>query len=208
MSQIFPIHPKTPQPRLIKQIASRINSGDLIVYPTDSGYALGCQQGNKHALAQICRIRQLDDSHHFTLMCRDLSEVANYAYIDNTVFRLVKNNTPGRYTFILKATKEVPKRLMHGKRKSIGLRVPENPVAQALLEALDEPMMSTSLLLPGNAVAESDPHEILKTLGNRVDLIIDGGVLGQQPTTVVDLTGTEPKILRTGAGDITPFTVF
>ncbi|MFP4854711.1 L-threonylcarbamoyladenylate synthase, partial [Paraburkholderia sp. BR14264] len=150
MSQLFHIHPENPQPRLVNQAVDYLNKGSVIVYPTDSGYALGCRLEEKNAMERICRIRQLDGNHNFTLMCRDLSELSTYSQVDNSAFRILKNNTPGNYTFILKATKEVPRRLMNDKRKTIGLRVPSNPVALALLERLNEPMMSTSLMLPGN----------------------------------------------------------
>ena len=157
MSQFFHIHPDNPQPRLVNQAVDYLNKGGVIVYPTDSGYALGCRLEEKNAMERICRIRQLDGNHNFTLMCRDLSELSTYSQVDNSAFRILKNNTPGSYTFILKATKEVPRRLMNDKRKTIGLRVPSNPVALALLERLNEPMMSTSLMLPGNDFTESDP---------------------------------------------------
>ena len=205
MSQFFYIHPDNPQPRLIKQAVEMLNKGSVIVYPTDSGYALGCKLEDKNAMERICRIRQLDGNHNFTLMCRDLSELSTYAHVDNTAFRLIKNNTPGNYTFILKATKEVPRRLMSEKRKTIGLRVPSNPIALALLEALNEPMMWTSLMLPGNDFTESDPEAIQDEIGKLVDLIIHGGYLGQQPTTVIDLTENTPEVIREGVGDIQPF---
>ena len=205
MSQFFYIHPENPQPRLVKQAVELLNKGGVIVYPTDSGYALGCKLEDKTAMERICRIRKLDGNHNFTLMCRDLSELSTYAHVDNTAFRLIKNNTPGNYTFILKATKEVPKRLMNDKRKTIGLRVPSNPIALALLEALNEPMMSTSLMLPGNDFTESDPEAIQDEIGKLVDLIIHGGYLGQQPTTVVDLTENTPEVVREGVGDVQPF---
>lgn len=205
MSQFFYIHPQNPQPRLINQSVDFLHKGGVIVYPTDSGYALGCMLGDKNAMERICRIRNLDNNHNFTLMCRDLSELSTYAYVDNAAFRLIKNNTPGNYTFILKATKEVPRRLMNEKRKTIGLRVPSNPIALDLLAALDEPLMSTTLMLPGNDFAESDPEEIQERLGKLVDLVIHGGFLGQQPTTVIDLTESTPHIVREGTGDITPF---
>ncbi len=206
MSQFFYIHGDNPQPRLIRQAVDMLNKGSVIVYPTDSGYALGCRLEEKNALERICRIRQLDGNHHFTLICRDLSELSIYAHVNNSAFRLIKNNTPGNYTFILKATKEVPRRLMNEKRKTIGLRVPANSVALALLDALNEPMISTSLMLPGNDFTESDPEEIDDRIGKLVDLIIHGGSLGQQPTTVVDLTGDAPEVIREGAGSIEPFT--
>ncbi|MDF7681024.1 L-threonylcarbamoyladenylate synthase [Enterobacteriaceae bacterium ESL0689] len=205
MSQFFYVHPDNPQPRLINQAVDIVRKGGVIVYPTDSGYALGCQIANKEAIARICRIRQLEEGHHFTLMCRDLSELSTYAFVDNVAFRLIKNNTPGNYTFILKGTKEIPRRLLQEKRKTIGMRVPSNPIAQALLETLAEPMLSTSLMLPDSDFTESDPDEIKDRLEKQVDLIIHGGYLGQQPTTVIDLTTETPVVLRSGAGDITPF---
>ncbi|ASN85655.1 threonylcarbamoyl-AMP synthase [Pectobacterium versatile] len=205
MSQFFYIHPQNPQPRLINQSVEFLHKGGVIVYPTDSGYALGCMLGEKNALERICRIRDLGSDHNFTLMCRDLSELSTYAHVDNSAFRLIKNNTPGNYTFILKATKEVPRRLMNEKRKTIGLRVPSNPIALELLAALNEPLMSTTLMLPGNDFAESDPEEIQDRLGKLVDLIIHGGSLGQQPTTVIDLTESVPRVAREGTGDVTPF---
>lgn len=205
MSQFFYIHPENPQPRLISQAVDYLNKGGVIVYPTDSGYALGCRLEDKSAMERICRLRQLDGNHHFTLMCRDLSELSVYAQVDNSAFRLIKNNTPGCYTFLLKATKEVPRRLMNEKRKTIGLRVTAHTVAQALLEALNEPLMSTTLMLPGNEFAESDPEDIQDSIGKQVDLILNGGTIGQQPTTVVDLTGPAPEVIRVGSGDPAPF---
>ena len=205
MSQFFVIHPENPQARLISQAVTHVRDGGVIIYPTDSGYALGCLLENKTAMERICRIRNLDSSHNFTLVCRDLSELSIYARVDNQAFRLIKNNTPGPYTFILTATKEVPRRLMNEKKKSIGIRVPANPIAQALLEALGEPLMSTTLILPGSLVAESDPYEIRDRLERVVDLIIDGGYLGEQPTTVVDFSEDTPDVVRHGAGDPTPF---
>lgn len=205
MSEYIYIHPENPQPRLIKQAVEMIRQGAVVVYPTDSGYAIGCQIGDKNSLTQICRIRDLDKDHNFTLMVRDLSELSVYARVDNQVFRLIKNNTPGGYTFILKGTKEVPKRLLNPKRKTIGLRVPANPIAQALLEELNEPLMSTSLILPGNEMAESDPYEIEQRLGNQVGVIIDGGNIGEQPTTVIDMAEGDVQVLRQGQGDPSPF---
>jgi len=205
MSQFFTIHPENPQPRLITQTVDMLRKGAVIVYPTDSGYALGCRLEDKTAMERICRIRKLDGNHNFTLVCRDLSELSTYAHVDNQAFRLMKNNTPGKYTFILKATKEVPRRLMNDKRKTIGLRVPSNPIALALLETMDEPLMSTTLMLPGNDFAESDPEVIKDRLGKLVDLVIHGGFLGQQPTTVIDLTDDTPVVVRDGVGDISPF---
>ncbi|MGL5799629.1 MAG: L-threonylcarbamoyladenylate synthase [Plesiomonas sp.] len=205
MSQFFYIHPDNPQTRLINQTVTLLREGAVIVYPTDSGYAMGCMVGDKHAMDRIVRLRQLDPEHNFTLVCRDLSELSLYAQVSNSAFRLIKNNTPNAYTFILKATKEVPRRLMTPKRKTIGLRVPNNAIAQALLEALGEPLMSTSLILPGNDFAESDPEEIRDNLEHQVDLIINGGYLGQQPTTVIDLTDDAPIIVREGSADSSPF---
>ncbi|MGL4349924.1 MAG: L-threonylcarbamoyladenylate synthase, partial [Plesiomonas shigelloides] len=201
----FYIHPDNPQARLINQAVALLREGAVVVYPTDSGYAMGCMLGDKHAMDRIVRIRQLDPEHNFTLVCRDLSEISLYAQVSNSAFRLIKNNTPGAYTFILKATKEVPRRLMTPKRKTIGLRVPDNNIAQALLEALGEPLMSTSLILPGNDFTESDPEEIRDHLEHQVDLIINGGYLGQQPTTVIDLTEDAPVIVREGVADSAPF---
>ncbi|HAE79485.1 hypothetical protein OA40_08555 [Morganella morganii] len=205
MGQMFYIHPDNPQARLISQSVDIFNKGGVVIYPTDSGYAIGCRLEDKDALQRICRLRQIDSNHNFTLMCRDLSDISTYAHVDNTVFRLIKNNTPGNYTFILRATKEVPRRLMSEKRKTIGLRIPSNPIAMDLLAAMGEPLMSASLILPGNDFAESDPEEINDTLGKQVDLVIHGGYIGQQPTTVIDLTDDVPVVVREGTGDVTPF---
>lgn len=205
MSQFFVVHPVNPQTRLISQAVGILRQGGVIIYPTDSGYALGCMMGEKSALEKICRIRQLEDEHNFTLLCNDLSELSVYAKIDNTAFRLIKNNTPGAYTFILKATKEVPRRLMNEKKKTIGIRVPTNNIAQALLTELGEPLMSSTLILPGQVLAEADPEEFRGQLEKVVDLIIDGGTQGAQPTTVIDFSDDEPKVVRFGAGDPTPF---
>ncbi|MEN8777980.1 MAG: L-threonylcarbamoyladenylate synthase [Glaciecola sp.] len=205
MSQFFYIHPDNPQARLIKQAVELIKQGEVVVYPTDSGYSIGCQMDNKSALEQVCRIRELDKTHNFTLMCRDVSELSDYARVDNVAFRILKNNTPGPYTFVFKATKEVPKRLQNPKRKTIGIRVPDNPIALAILEELGEPMMSTTLILPGETTAESDPEAIREQLERRVGLIIHGGYLGEHPTTVIDLSEGEVVILREGSGDISPF---
>lgn len=190
---------------MITQAVAIIRNGGVIIYPTDSGYALGCQLENKQALERICQIRRLDDKHNFTLLCRDLSELSLYARVDNAAFRLLKNNTPGPYTFIFKGTKEVPRRLMNPKRKTIGIRVPNNQIALDLLEALGEPLMSTSLILPGNEVTESDPEDIRDKLEHAVDCILNGGYLGEQPTTVIDFSDDEAKVLRIGAGDPEPF---
>jgi tRNA threonylcarbamoyl adenosine modification protein (Sua5/YciO/YrdC/YwlC family) len=205
MSQYFHIHPETPQKRLIAQSADIIRAGGVFVYPTDSAYALGCHIGDKKSMEQIQRLRQLDKHHNFTLMCRDLSELATYARVSNQVFRMLKANTPGPYTFILEATSEVPRRLMHPKRKTIGLRVPANPIALALLEELQEPLMSVTLIMPGDEFPLTDPYDIRATLESRVELIIDGGYCGLEPTTVVDLTGDLPVLVRQGMGDFAPF---
>ncbi|MEP4892123.1 MAG: L-threonylcarbamoyladenylate synthase [Aliiglaciecola sp.] len=205
MSQYFYVHPDNPQQRLLRQACEIIRSGGVIVYPTDSGYAIGCQMEDKSALEQICRIRQIGKQHNFTLMCRDMSELSNYARVDNTAFRLIKNNTPGPYTFILKATKEVPKRLQNPKRKTIGIRVPDNIIALQLLEELDEPLMSTTLILPGETQAEFDPEDIRDKLERQVELIINGGYLGEQPTSVIDMSEGGIDIIREGSGDTSVF---
>ena len=205
MAQFFSIHPENPQVRLINQAVDIIRRGGLIVYPTDSAYALGCHIGDKLALDRIRAIRQLDKDHNFTLMCRDLSELANYARVDNSAFRLIKSHTPGPYTFILSATSEVPRRLMHPKRKTLGMRVPNNPIALSLMEALGEPLMSSSLIMPGETVPLTDPYDIRLMLEHQVELVIDGGFCGLEPTTVVDLTGDTPKVTRQGCGDASEF---
>jgi len=201
MSQYFSIHPDNPQHRLIAQAAEIVRRGGVIVYPTDSVYALGCHIGDKQALDRIRNIRKVDKNHNFTLVCRDLSELANYAKVDNSDFRVLKASTPGAFTFILQATSEVPKRLLHPKRKTIGIRVPNSPIAQALLEELGEPMMSVTLILPGDEYPLTDPYDIRQTLETQVDAVIDGGYCGLEPTTVVDMTGDEPELRRQGMGD-------
>jgi len=205
MSQFLKINPDNPQERLIHQAAAIIRRGGVIVYPTDSAYALGCHLGDKAALQRICQIRDLDAKHHFTLICRNLSDIGTYARFDTPVFRLLKANTPGAYTFILPATREVPKRLMHPKRRTIGLRVPDNRIAQALLAELNEPMLTTSLILPGDEFALNDPEEMRRRLQGRVDLVIDGGTCGLEPTTLVALLDGAPEVLREGVGDPAPF---
>ncbi|MEH8018187.1 threonylcarbamoyl-AMP synthase [Rheinheimera muenzenbergensis] len=205
MSQFFHIHPETPQQRLLKQAVQIIQQGGVVIYPTDSGYALGCHVGDKNAMERILQIRQVSGDHHFTLLCRDLSELSVYAKVENSAFRLIKNNTPGAYTFILRGTKEVPKRLLNDKKKTIGLRIPENKIALALLAELGEPLLSTSLILPGEEFAESDPEEMRTRLEKQVDLIMHGGVIGEAPTTVIDLSDDEPVLLREGRGDPAPF---
>ena len=204
MAQFCAIHPQNPQERLVKQAAEIVRQGGVIVYPTDSCYALGCQMGNKEAMERILAIRQIDLKHHLTLMCADLSELGTYAKVDNSQFRQLKAATPGAYTFILPATKEVPNRTLHPKRKTIGLRVPDNKIALALLAELGEPMLSCTLMLPEETEPQTDPYEIRNLLEHAVDLIIDGGWCGTEPTTVIDMTnGTE--LIRQGAGDTSVF---
>ena len=205
MSQFFYLHPENPQARLINQAVAIIRDGGVIIYPTDSGYALGCLIGDKHALERICKIRKLDKEHNFTLLCRDLSEIATYARVENQAYRILKNNTPGAFTFIFKGTKEVPRRLVNAKRKTIGIRVPDNNIALALLAALEEPLMSTSLILPGNDGTEFDPEAIRDQLEYQVDLIMDGGYLGEQATTVIDFSEGDAQLIRQGSGDASSF---
>jgi len=205
MSQFFYVHPDNPQGRLMKQAADIIKQGGVIVYPTDSGYALGCHLGDKKALERICRIRDIDKEHNFTLVCQDLSQISEYTRIDNTAYRLLKNNTPGAYTFIFKGSKEVPKRLLNPKKKTIGIRIPNNTIAQALLTELAEPIMSTSLIMPGQEMTEYDPEQIRDLLEHQVDLIINGGYLGEHPTTVIDFSNDDIEIVRVGEGDPSPF---
>lgn len=205
MAQLLTIHPEDPQTRLIDQVADVLKRGGLIVYPTDSAYALGCHVGDKMALDRIRVIRQIDKHHNFTLMCRDLSELATYARVDNAAFRLLKSHTPGPYTFILSATSEVPRRLMHPKRRTIGMRVPNNPIALAIMERLGEPLMSSSLILPGDMLPLTDPYEIRVLLEHQVEMVVDGGFCGLEPTTVIDLTGPAPEIVRQGKGGTDAF---
>jgi len=207
MSQFFQIHPENPQMRLIRQAATIVQQGGVIVYPTDSGYALGCHLGDKQALERIRRIRMLDEKHNFTLVCRDLSELAVYAKVDNIAYRALRSHTPGPYTFVLLATNEVPRRLKHPKRKTIGLRVPDNAIAQSLLDTLGEPMMSVTLILPGDDLPLLDPYEIRSVLQQQVDLVIDGGYCGMEATSVIDLSDETPVILRQGAGSTAEFEV-
>ena len=207
MSQYFDIHPDNPQKRLVHQAVEIVRDGGIIIYPTDSCYALGCHIGDKSALDRIRRIRKVDEKHNFTLMCRDLAEIATYARVNNSVYRLLKSLTPGPYTFILKATKEVPRRLQHPKKRTIGLRVPENNIAQAILEELNEPLMSSTLILPDQDMPMVDPLEMRDLLENAVDLIIDGGHCGDTPTTVLDLTEDVPELLREGCGDASLFEI-
>lgn len=202
MAQFFTIHPDNPQPRLIKQAADMLRDGAVIVYPTDSGYALGCRLDDKDAVTRIRQIRGKDDKHLMTLVCRDLSELAKYARVGNAQFRLLKNNTPGSYTFILDATKEVPRRLQHPKRSTVGLRIPDHPVALALLEELGEPLLSSTLILPDAHQPLTDVDEIRERLERLVELIIEGGAVGVEPTTVIDLTESTPVLMRRGKGEV------
>ncbi|MBI2314394.1 MAG: threonylcarbamoyl-AMP synthase [Betaproteobacteria bacterium] len=203
MAQFFTVHPQNPQPRLMRQAAAIVRDGGVIVYPTDSCYALGCHIGDKHAVARIRAIRGVDEKHHLTLVCRDLAEIAVYAKVDNRQFRTLKATTPGSYTFLLQATREVPKRLQHP-RATIGLRVPDHPVVRALLAELNEPLLSSTLLLPGDEYPLNDAQEIRERLERQVDLVIDGGPCGLEMTTVVDLTEEVPLVARKGRGSLAP----
>ncbi len=200
MSQFFAIHPQNPQGRLVSRAADIVRAGGLVVYPTDTTYALGCQIGDKDALERIRQIRRLEKGHDFTLACRDLSEIATYARVSDSSFRLLKQLTPGPFTFLLPATREVPRRLVHAKKKTIGIRIPANAIALALLEALDMPMMTTTMQLPGDPAPLGDAEEIRERLEAVVDLVIDGGGCGLEPTTVLDLTGDLPLVVRQGLG--------
>ncbi len=202
MAPLFALHPKNPQIRLIRQAVDVVRGGGVIVYPTDSCYALGCALGDKNAMERIARIRQIDKAHNFTLVCRDLSELARYARVDNWQYRLLKSCTPGPYTFVLEATREVPRRLQNPKRRTIGIRVPEHPVPLLLLGELGEPLMSSTLTLPGEPYPLTDAEEIHERLGRDVDLVLDGGNCGLEPTTVVDLAGDSPVVVRVGRGDV------
>lgn len=205
MSQYFEIHPRNPQLRLIRRAAEIVRAGGLIAYPTDSCYALGCHIGDKAALERLRRIREADRHHHFTLVCRDLAEIARYARIDTAQFRLLKACTPGPYTFLLQATRETPRRLQHERRRTIGIRVPDHPVPQLLLEELGEPLMSSTLLLPGDSLPLTDGQQIRERLEHQLDAVLDGGHCGIEPTTVVDLAVSPPAIERVGKGSLTPF---
>lgn len=205
MAQFFTIYPDNINLRLIKQATEMMRDGGIVVYPTDSGYALGCHLDDKNAVTRIRQIRQLDEQHYLTLMCRDLSEIARFAKINNAQFRLLKNNTPGSYTFIFEATKEVPKRLQHPKRSTIGIRIPDHPVALALLEELGEPMLSSTLILPDVEWPLNDAELIRELLEKQVELVIDGGAVSVEFTTVIDLTNDIPVLRRQGKGDISPF---
>ena len=203
MARLVEIHPADPQPRRIAEIVATIRNGGLIAYPTDSSYALGCHIGDKHAMDRIRRIRRTDKHHNFTLVCSDLSEISLYARIDNWAYRLIKSRTPGPYTFILQATREVPKRLQNPRRKTIGIRVPDHAIVQAMLEALGEPIMSSTLTLPGDDTPLTDVDEIEARIGHQIDMIVDGGGAGIEPTSVIDLSEGSINVLREGRGDIT-----
>lgn len=205
MAQFFSIHSNTPHLRLIRQAVAIVRDGGIIVYPTESSYALGCQIGDKNAMSRIRVIRQVDEKHHFTLVCRNLAEISTYAKVDNSQYRLLKANTPGSYTFILQASREVPRRLQHPKRYTIGLRVPDHPVVQALLEELDEPLLSSTLILPDDDLPLNDAEEIRERLEHQVDLIMDAGSCGLEMTSVIDLTGGVPELIRQGQGSLEPF---
>jgi tRNA threonylcarbamoyl adenosine modification protein (Sua5/YciO/YrdC/YwlC family) len=202
VAKLIEIHPVDPQPRRIATIVETIRDGGLIAYPTDSSYAFGCHIGDKRAMDRIRRIRRTDKNHNFTLVCSDLSEISTYARVDNWAYRMLKAMTPGPYTFILPATREVPKRLQHPKRRTIGLRVPDHPLVRAVLEALGEPIMSSTLLLPGDDLPLTDAHEIEDRIGHEIDLIIDAGPTGIEPTSVIDLSEGTAKVLRVGRGDV------
>lgn len=205
MSQFFQIHPDNPQIRLIRQAVDIIEQGGVIAYPTDSAYALGCHLGDKRAVDRIRQIRKVNDKHNFTLMCRDLSDISTYAKVDNLQYRQIKAHTPGSYTFILDATSEVPRRLMNPKRRQIGIRIPDNQIALALLEQLAQPLMSTTLILPGEDAPMTDPYDIRATLEHSLDLVIDGGFCGFDATSVIDLASMPPVIVRKGCGDVSAF---
>jgi tRNA threonylcarbamoyl adenosine modification protein (Sua5/YciO/YrdC/YwlC family) len=205
MSQFFTLHPTHPEPRLIKRAVEIVRSGGVIAYPTDSCYALGCHIGDKAAMERIRKIRDVDERHHFTLMCRDLSEIGTFAKVNNAQYRLLKAHTPGSYTFILQATRELPRRLAHPKRATIGVRVPEHPVTHALLAELNEPMLSSTLMLPGDEDPLNDANEIRTRLNHDLDLILDGGACGIEPTSVIDLSDNDPILVRRGKGDVTVF---
>ncbi|MCM0045031.1 MAG: L-threonylcarbamoyladenylate synthase [Burkholderiaceae bacterium] len=205
MAQFFQIHPQNPQPRLLRQAAQAIDAGGIVALPTDSSYALVCHLDDKGAVDRLRRIRGIDERHHLTLLCRDLSEISTYARVDNRQYRLLKAATPGPYTFILEATREVPRRLSHPSRKTIGLRVPEHAIAQALLAELQQPLLGTTLMLPGSDEPMNDPEDIRAALQKQVDVVIDGGACSLLPTSVVDLTGESPVVLREGRGDVSLF---
>lgn len=202
MAQYFQIHPENPQLRLVRRAVEIVRSGGVIIYPTDSSYAFGCRMADKQALDRIRRIRRLDDRHNFTIIGKDVAQISNFANISNDAFRLMKNITPGPFTFIFKATREVPRRLQHPKRKTVGVRIPDHPVVKCLLEELGEPMFSSTLILPGDQEAYSDPVDIRERMEHEVELIIDSGIVTYSPTTILDLTGKNPEIIREGKGDL------
>jgi tRNA threonylcarbamoyl adenosine modification protein (Sua5/YciO/YrdC/YwlC family) len=202
MAQVFPVHPVNPQLRLLRQAAQLLDHGAVAAIPTDSSYALACHLDDKPAADRLRRIRRIDERHHLTLLCRDLSEIASYARVDNAQYRLLKLATPGPYAFILEATREVPRRLSHPSRKTIGIRVPDHPVARALLDVLGQPLLSTTLLLPGDDVPLNDAQLIVERIGHDVDIVIDAGACGIEPTTIVDLTGPEAVVVRRGRGSV------
>lgn len=204
MARFFDIHPDNPQQRLVNQAVQMLQQGALIAYPTDSGYALGARLGNAAAVERIKALRELDDQHHFTVVCHDFAQLSKFVFVSNHVFRQIKAHTPGPYTFILPATREVPRRFMNPKKRTIGVRIPDNPVAQALVTTLGEPLLSSTLLLPGDDLAMSDGWEVKERLDTTVDAVIDG-TCGNEPTTVVDFSGDEAVVTRVGAGDPTPF---
>ncbi|MEU5912056.1 L-threonylcarbamoyladenylate synthase [Micromonospora sp. NPDC047527] len=205
MARYYDVHPENPQPRIIGQVADLIRGGGLVAYPTDSCYALGIQLGNQDGLDRIRQIRHLDDRHHFTLVCRDFAQLGQFVQISNSVFRLVKASTPGSYTFILPATREVPRRMLHPRKRTVGVRVPRHTVTQALLAELGEPLVSSTLTLPGDEEPMTQGWEIKERLDHQVDAVLDAGECGKDPTTVIDLSGSEPEILRRGAGDVSRF---
>ncbi|WP_269914249.1 L-threonylcarbamoyladenylate synthase [Acinetobacter sp. HY1485] len=199
------IHPENPQPRLIQQAVEAIRNGAVVVYPTDAAYAIGCQIGNKSAMERIAQIRQLDDKHQYTIMCSDLSHLANFSKVDNSTYRLLKAHTPSETTFILPATSEVPRRLMHPKKKTIGIRIPTNPICRMLLEELDEPLLTSTLIMPKQDAPLDDPYDIEVQLGKRIDVFIDGGFGTLNTTSIVDLSGDSPQVIRHGLGDVSTF---
>jgi tRNA threonylcarbamoyl adenosine modification protein (Sua5/YciO/YrdC/YwlC family) len=205
LSQFFTLHPTHPEPRLIKRAVDIVRSGGLIAYPTDSCYALGCHIGDKHAMERLRQVREVDERHHFTLVCRDLSEIGTFAKVDNSQYRMLRANTPGAYTFILKATRELPRRLAHPKRATIGVRVPDHVVANALLAQLGEPILSSTLILAGASEPLNDAFEIRDALEHQLDVILDGGACGIEPTTVIDLSQDAPVLVRRGKGDASVF---
>ncbi|BFM36122.1 MULTISPECIES: L-threonylcarbamoyladenylate synthase [Acinetobacter] len=199
------VHPENPQPRLISQAVERIRAGDVVVYPTDAAYAIGCQIGNKNAMERISQIRGLGAKHQYAIICADLSDIATYAKVDNAMYRLLKNNTPAVTTFILPATSEVPRRLMHPNKKTIGLRIPSNPICRMLLKELGEPLLTSTLILPGQEDPLDDPYEIDLQLNKRIDVLIDGGLGTLSTTSIIDLSGDNPQIVRRGVGDVSAF---